>query len=319
MNHQESPLYVVLGAGQIGTRIADLLVARGDRVRIVQRGAPARALAGASHLRGDITDLAFAEQATAGASVVFDCMNPAYDQWEASLLRIGRGALHGAAKAKAKLVALDCLYMYGRPSGAMTEASPMQPCSKKGVLRVDLANLRMGANARGDVRVAIGRASDFFGPNLPYSAWSERFFQRIYAGKSGECMGDPDMIHSYTYAEDVARALITLGDREEAMGHVWHLPTNAAESTRALGARLGRALGIEVKIARVPKLLLRGVGLFNPFMREVVEMTYQWEIPYVLDDSRFRRTFGQGPTPIDDAVRATANWARGRFARHAAA
>src|SRR4051794_26743321 len=109
MSTPESPLYVVLGAGQIGSRIAEILVARGDRVRVVQRGAPTRAVAGITHVRGDITDLAFAERATAGASVVFDCMNPAYDQWEANLLRIGRGALHGAAKAKAKLVALDCL------------------------------------------------------------------------------------------------------------------------------------------------------------------------------------------------------------------
>ena len=33
-----------------------------------------------------------------------------------------------------------------------------------------------------------------------------------------------------------------------------------------------------------------------------VEMAYQWERPFVIDDSRYRRTFGEGPTPVDEAV-----------------
>jgi nucleoside-diphosphate-sugar epimerase len=165
-------------------------------------------------LGGDITDLAFAERATRGAAVVYDCMNPPYHRWPELLLPIARGALHGATKAGAKLVALDCLYMYGSPTGPMSEDAPLTPCSKKGALRVDLHELRLGAHRSGDTRVAIGRASDFFGANLQFSAWNDRFFQRIFAGKPGECMGDPDMVHSYTYVEDIARA----GDAGRAPG-----------------------------------------------------------------------------------------------------
>lgn len=209
--------------------------------------------------------------------------------------------------------------MYGRPTGPMSEDAPLAPCSRKGALRVALADLRLSAHRGGDVRVAIGRASDFFGADLPFSGWSDRFYTRILAGKPAECMGDPDMPHAYTYVDDVARALVTLGERDESLGRVWHLPTNPATSTRALARMLGDALDLEVDMVRVPRLLLRAAGVFSPFMREVVEMTYQWEVPFEVDDGRFRAAFGQGPTPFPDAVAATAAWARRRYGIRGAA
>ncbi|MCE9575234.1 MAG: NAD-dependent epimerase/dehydratase family protein [Deltaproteobacteria bacterium] len=304
-------LHVVLGAGQIGARLARVLVARGHRVRVVQRTAAPPA-PGTEHLAGDLTDLGFAAAAGRGARVVYDCMNPPYHAWSRELLALGRGSLHAATTAGAKLVALDCLYMYGRPTGPMAEDAPRAPCSRKGALRVELEALRLEAHRRGDAPVAIGRASDFFGPALPFSGWSERFFQRIFAGKPGECMGDPDQPHSYTFVDDIARALATLGARPEGVG-VWHLPTAPAESTRAITRRLGAALGLRAEVARVPRWMLRATGVFSPFMREVVEMTYQWEAPFVIDDRRYVATFGEQATSLDDAVAVTAAWAAARF------
>lgn len=309
----DAPLHVVLGAGQIGGRVASLLLGRGLRVRMVNRDLRAPAPAGVERMAGDITDHAFAERAAAGASVVYDCMNPPYHQWPTLLLPIAAGALHGAARAGARLVALDCLYMYGRPEGPMTEDSPLRPCSKKGALRVELGALRLDAHQRGEVRVAIGRASDFFGADLPLSAFSERFWQRARAGRPVECMGDPDMPHSYSYVEDVARALVTLGERDQALGRVWHLPTPPAESTRALCERIGRAVGRPIAVAGVPRWVLRTAGVFSRFMREVHEMAYQWDVPFVIDDSRFCETFGHGATPIEQAVGEVAAWARERY------
>jgi nucleoside-diphosphate-sugar epimerase len=315
METQNKPLHVVLGAGQIGSRLAQNLVARGERVRIVRRGSGAPA--GVELRQGDIRELSFAAEAAAGASVVYDCMNPAYHQWDQQLLALGRGSLHAARTSGAKLVALDCLYMYGRPHGAMREDSPRQPCSHKGELRVQLEQLRMGAHQRGEARVAVARASDFFGAGLQQSAFSDRFFERAFAGKSVECMGDPDMPHSYTYAEDVVTALATLGAHAQADGQVWHVPTPAAESTRAFYERMGRALGLAIETARVPKLVLRALGLFDPMMRELVEMTYQWEVPFVLDGSQFTHTFGIAATPVEQAVAEVARWARAHYAKAA--
>jgi len=318
MNDSTKQVHVVLGAGQIGTRLANLLADDGHAVRVVARSASKPPRQGVEYLRGDMTQLAFAEEAGRDAVVVYDCMNPPYHEWQRFLLALGRGSLHAATTSSAKLVALDCLYMYGRPSGPIREDSPLEPRSRKGALRVELGELRLSAMRRGDVDVSVARASDFFGIDLPYSSFSDRFFERIYAGKAAECMGDPDMPHSYTYADDVARALFTLGTREGTSG-VWHVPTNPAEGTRALFRRIGDALALDVRVRPVPRLALRALGLFDPFLREAAEMTYQWEGPFVLDDTRFRTTFGITPTPIDEAVATIATWARGRFgAKHAA-
>ena len=144
----------MLGAGQIGARVRDLLLARGYRVRQVRKSEGAPSPPGVETLAGDVSQPAFAEAATSGAAAVYDCMNPPYHRWPELLLPMARGALHGATRAGARLVALDCLYMYGRPDGPIGEDSPLRPCSKKGALRVELGELRLAAHRRGDAAVA---------------------------------------------------------------------------------------------------------------------------------------------------------------------
>ncbi len=303
-------LHVILGSGQIGSLVADELLARGTRVRLVRRGPAGAARRGLEWASGDLSDLRFAEEATRGASVVYDCTSPPYDQWMTLLLPLARGAMHGARAAGARLVALDNLYMYGRTEGPISESTPIAPCSRKGELRARLAEERRVAHERGDLRIATGRASDFFGPGVVrQTTFGDRFFGRIFAGKTAECFGDPNTPHALSYAPDVARGLVTLADHDEALGHVWHLPVGPAESMGQITARLARALQMSIRVARVPRLALRAMSLFLPIAGEVAEMAYQWEIPYLVDDSRARGAFGLEATPLDAVIDATAQWA----------
>jgi hypothetical protein len=43
-------------------------------------------------------------------------------------------------------------------------------------------------------------------------------------GKAAQVAGDPDLPHTYTYAPDIGKGLVVLGEREEALGLAWHLP-----------------------------------------------------------------------------------------------
>ena len=308
-----TPLHVVLGAGQVGPLIAADLAARGLRVRIVRRGAFAAPTPGIEQVSTDVSDPAQAVEACRGAAVVYHCVNPLYTQWPTHLLPLTRGALAGATAAGARLVVLDNLYMYGDTSH-MHEDAPVAPRSRKGELRVQAAAELLAAHERGDVRVAIGRAADFFGPGaLQATVFGERFFARVLAGKSAEAFGDPDQPHSYAYIPDVAAALVALGLADDATG-VWMLPANPAESTRAVIGRFARALGRDLEVSRLPTWLLRTIGVVSRLLREVAEMTYQWQQPYVLDDARIRARFGLAPTPWDDAIAATVAWATSRYA-----
>jgi nucleoside-diphosphate-sugar epimerase len=201
----------------------------------------------------------------------------------------------------------------------MRPEGPFEPCSRKGVLRKRLADRLLEAHRAGEVEVAIARGSDFVGPEVVGAHLGDRFFQRVFAGKAGECLGDADLPHAFSYGPDVARGLAALGTAENATGRIWHLPTLEARSMRAWADALGRELGMTVKVQRLPGWVLAAVGVFVPIMRELREMAYQWEEPYLLDDSAFRRELGVEPTPFDEQVRATAAWARDTYGARAKA
>jgi len=305
-------VHVVFGAGQIGTRLAEELLARGLRVRMVRRGQPGPARPGLEWRRADIADRAAAADAARGAAVVYDCANPAeYHRWDEVLSPLKRGVREAAARAGARLVVLDCLYMYGRPERVpFDESTPMNPCSRKGELRAMLARELFEAHARGDVRATSGRASDYFGPDIPLALLGSRFAQRLLAGKPLEMGGDPDQRHGYSYGPDVARGLAALGTNPAADGQAWHLPLTWTGTTRGLVEAIAGALGRRGRVRPAPDWLLRVAGLVSPMVGAAAEMTYQWKVPYVMDDRRFRAAFGVEPTAPDRAVAETAAWIR---------
>ncbi|MCC7385859.1 MAG: NAD-dependent epimerase/dehydratase family protein [Deltaproteobacteria bacterium] len=310
-----TPLHVILGAGQIGPSIASSLLEKGLRVRLVRRGPFTVAPAGVETRSADLSDPAEAARAMAGAEVVYNTVTPPYAEWGTLLLPLHRGILAGATETGAHLVVLDNLYVYGRaPDGRMTETTPAAPCSKKGELRAQAAAELVAARERGDCVVTIGRASDFFGPGATLaSIFGDRFWQRVLSGKSGECFGDPDAAHSYSYLPDVVRGMVVLGTDPRAKNRTWHLPVNKPEATRATVARMGEALGRPIKTTAVPRLVLSVMGLFQPIVREIAEMTYQWDGPFILDDSHFTTTFGERATDWASAARASVAWARSHY------
>ncbi len=304
---KDQELHVVLGAGQVGPLVAEQLLARGHRVRVARRTAAPVRVEGVESVAIDVRDAASVARAAEGASVVYHCVNPLYDQWPEMLLPMTRGIVEGTARAGARLVALDNLYMYG-DTAHMTEETPVRPVSKKGALRVQAAAYMLDADARGALPVAIGRAADFFGPHAPLSVLGDHFYKRVLAGKSAQFWGNADELHSYSYTPDVAAGLVALGSAR-ARG-VWMLPVQPAETTRSVVGRFARALEREVPLARIPTWVLRASGVVWPIGRELAEMAYQWEQPFVLDDAKFRARFGFGPTGWDDAVAAALAWGR---------
>ena len=168
----------------------------------------------------------------------------------------------------------------------------------------------MAASEAGKVRVAVGRPSDYFGPRGLLTAMGERVFYPALAGKKAQVMGDPDQLHSYSYLPDVARDLIVLGERDEADGKAWHLPNAPAVTTRQFVEMVYAVAGTEPGIQAMPRIMVRAVGLFNGNVRELKEMLYEFEEPFVVDSSRFEAAFGGNATPLPEAIGDTVAWFR---------
>jgi nucleoside-diphosphate-sugar epimerase len=304
-------LHVIFGTGAVGMSVMDELVRRSRRVRMVNSRGRARVPHGVEVVGGDATDETFTREASEGASVVYFALNPPYDKWPELFPGLQAGVLEGAASAGAKLVAMENLYMYGPTGGRLlTEDLPHVPNTRKGVVRARMSEELMEAHTRGRVRVAIGRASDFFGPRVLASAAGEQVFGRAVEGKSAQVAGDPDQSHTYTYVPDIGRGLVILGEREEALGRVWHLPSPETLTTREFVEMIFEEVGKPARVQAAPKIVLQAMGLFNLGIREMIEMLYEFEEPFVVDDSNFTRTFGEQATPLRQAIQRTVRWYR---------
>ena len=304
-------LHVVFGTGATGLATIEILAARGTPVRAVNRGGQASVPDGVEVLAGDAMDSAFATKAAAGAAVVYQCLNPPYTMWPEMFPRLQAAVLEGASAAEAKYVAMDNLYAYGPTGGAaLTEDLPYAATGSKGKTRAKMAQDLLEAHQSGRVRVAIGQASDYFGPRALLSAMGERVFYPAIAGKKAQVMGDPDQPHSYSYVPDIANGLVTLADHDEADGAAWHLPNAPAITTRQFVDKVYSSAGHEPQIQAMSRVMVSVVGVFNGQVRELKEMLYEFEEPYIVDSSRFESTFGVHATPLDEAIPVTVEWFR---------
>lgn len=304
------PLHVIFGAGPVGQAIMDELLTKNDiHIRIISRNGLVNPPIGVEVCTGDATDHAFTRQACEGATTVYFALNAPYDRWPELFPPLQKGVLAGAEAAEAKLIVMENLYAYGPTNGKpMTEDLPYRATSDKALTRAEMSRELIEAHKQGRVRVAIGRASDFFGPRVTESAMGEIVMKAAVNGGTAQVLGKPDMPHTFSYMPDIGKALVILGEREEALGEIWHLPAPETLTQSQFIGRVYMAAGNKPKIQAANRFLVRILGLFNPMMREFLKTLYQFEEPFILDHSKFDRTFGNIATPLDEAISTTVAW-----------
>ncbi len=310
-NTQSNDLHVIFGSGAIGMAVMEELAARGQRVRLVNRSGQANVPAGVEVVKGNAADPDSTRPLCQGATVVYNCTNAPYTQWPELFPALQAGVLAGAASAGAKLVVMENVYMYGPTGGRpLTEDLPYAATTRKGRVRAKMAEDLLAAHQAGQVRLTIGRASDYFGPRGLLAAMGERVFYPALQGKAAQIYGNIDLPHTQSYIPDIGKGLVILAEREEALGQVWHLPAPETVTTRQFIDMVFAETGHLPKIQVLPKFLLKLFSLFSPIMRELDEMLYEFEEPFILDHRKFEQAFGNHATPLPEAIRATVAWYR---------
>jgi nucleoside-diphosphate-sugar epimerase len=313
----DASLHVILGGGHIEAPLADCLLSRGQRVRLIRR-APGPAQDGVEVLHGDVSDASFCADAVRGSRAVYLCLHPPDDEraWADSLPRTAENLVSAAGRAKARLVVLDHVHTLAPAAGRrIDEDAPLAPTSRQGEAGARTVRRLVEAHRRGAVAAVIARTADLYGPGCEHGVFGRAFWTPALRGSEVPMRVNLESPHTYHLVRDVAAALALLGTVEhEVLGRVFMLPCAPAAPTRRLLELMAAALGAPIVPRRLRRVHLPAVGLFDRSARDLVEMLYRWDQPLVVDDRRFRAHFPQVvPTTLEQGARETVAWALGHF------
>lgn len=306
-----SELHVVFGTGAIGRAIAEELLRRRKTVRMVNRsGSMEEAPAGMELVAADLFDPANVREVTRDAAVVYQASQPHYYEWPEKFPPLQESIIAGLTRSGAKLVVVENLYMYGETNGEpITEEMSYNAHTHKGKVRAQLSEAALHAHQEGNLRVTIGRGSDYFGPWGTGTSMGGLVFYPLLKGKTGQVGGSVKVPHTHTYIPDFGKALVILGECDEADGQAWHVPNDMPYITQGEIVRMfAEEAGVEPKLQVVGKFMMALAGLFIPEAKESVEMMYEFEKPFIVDSGKFERAFGMKATPMQTAIKETVAW-----------
>jgi nucleoside-diphosphate-sugar epimerase len=306
-------LQVVIGFGPAGAATARLLAEQGHSVRVVTRSG-GTSEPGIEHVALDATDSARLIEAAKGAASIVNCAAPPYHRWASDWPPLAASVCAAAEATGAVLVSLGNLYGYGPVDGPLTEDLPLAATGTKGRVRAAVWEQALTLHQQGRIKAVEVRASDFFGPGVTDGGHlAARVMPKLLRGKPVSALGDPDAPHSWTYLPDVAAALVEAAQEERAWGRAWHVPTEPPLSTREMVNRLAAEAGTaHVAVRPVPPAVLGVMSLISPLIRELKEIRYQFDRPFVIDSSAYEGEFALRATSLDEQIEATVAWWRSR-------
>jgi len=304
------PQHVIFGTGAVGLATLDALRRRGETARLVNRSGTAPVPDDIEVLGGDASDPAFTTAAARGARVVYQTLNPPYHQWAELFPALQAGVLAAAQASGARLVSMENVYMYGRPNGQpLTETRPYAARTKKGTLRARMARELLAAHQAGNVQVVIGRASDYFGPRGgAQSMLGDRVIPARPGRQDRHCPGRPRPAPHLHLSARHRRGPRHPRRTPRGPGRGLAPPQRPrTRTTRQLAEVIYQLAGQpRTKLRSTPVLLLRALGVTNPTVRELLELQYEFQEPFIVDSTKIATKLDVHATPLDQALAGAA-------------
>jgi len=308
-------LHVVVGAGPVGSAVARMLADAGEEVRVVTRSGAGPVHPAIQRFAADASDRSRLVELAMGSVALYNCANPPYTRWGTDWPPLAASLLAAAEATDAVLAITGNLYGYGPVSGPMTEATPLAATGRKGRVRVKMWRDALAAHEAGRIRTFEVRAADYVGAGAA-SVFSAVLLPAMARNRTAWVPANVDLPHTFSYTGDVARTLVTLAGDQRAWGRAWHVPSPPPITIRDLARRYFRVAGHPgVKVAGLPRWMMRAAATVVPMARELAEMDYQFYAPFVLDSSAVTRAFGLTASELDVALREVASGAEATAAR----
>jgi nucleoside-diphosphate-sugar epimerase len=260
-------LVLLTGAtGFVGGAIARTLLTRGQRLRTVCRNvAKGEALAalGLDVITGDVRDAAIVKRAVLGVDAVVHAagrtIEPASGDFVHANVETTRAVLEAAASAPSvkRLVFISSLAAVGpAPRGTeLTEESACRPVSAYGRSKYNAESL---VRAFGDrLGFTIVRAPLVYGPGDTKLGPLFKLAKVGVLPTVGHDETHVSLLHTNDLADGVAIAVMHDG----AANQTFNFAEPQAPSVRELLTAIGKAVGCDVTVLRVPALLALGAAL----------------------------------------------------------
>ncbi|ADO73115.1 NAD-dependent epimerase/dehydratase family protein [Stigmatella aurantiaca] len=298
-------------AGVVGQSVAAALRSQGKPYRVVGRSLGGlKATFGDDPLAEQVTwnpeDAASVRAAVRGVDTLIYLVGVPYQDFRLHPLLMQRTLEAAIAEGVERLVLIGTVYPYGHArTTPVREDHPREPHTFKGRMRKEQEDLVLAADAAGRIRGTILRLPDFYGPGVDksflYSA-----FQAALQGNTANLVGPIDVPHEFVFVPDVGPVVLSLANEPKAYGRFWNLAGAGSTTQRALVERIFQEAGRTPRFRVASKLMLRLLGLGNPFMRELVEMHYLLTHPVLMDDSALRGLLGTvHKTSYEEGIRRT--------------
>jgi len=305
-------MQTILGSGgAIGVELAKALKIYTNEIRLVSRN-PKKVNESDELMSADLLNTDDVRKAIDGSEIVYVTVGFPYSAkvWKDVWPKFITDVIAACKEFNAKLVFFDNIYMYDpKYLDRMTEETPINPPSKKGKIRAEVAQMIMDEVKAGTLTALIARSADFYGPGIKSSSMlNETIIKPLSIGGKANLLGSVNSKHSYTFTPDAGKATALLGNTADAYNQVWHLPTAAEPFTGAQWTWLiASELGIKPRYQRVSTYMVWILGFITPIMKEILEMMYQNKTDYIFDSSKFEKRFGINPTPYHIGIKETIN------------
>ncbi|MBZ6022590.1 SDR family oxidoreductase [Bacillus cereus] len=256
---------------------------------------------------GDIFDYRTIVEAAKDVDVIFQCANVQYHEMADKLLLLGENVMKAADILDKKIVIVDGIYVYGHQVAKGDENHPKQPHTKKGKIRVEFEQLIFDKKWK-NAKALIVRLPDYYGITSQNS-YLHPTLTGLAGNKISIFIGNLKTPREYVYLPDAAKMIVEIANKDDSYGENWNIPGAGLISGKEIIKFAREITGNKKMVIPLNKNAIRISGLFNPVMKEVVEIMYLTEEGFTLNGEKYENRIGKiVATPYKEGLKETLNF-----------